>query len=86
MNKRNLATVLWFLAGWSCGSLLAGLYGYPTYLGLLVAIPAAALIRWDPLGTLWSKPKYPVVPRRVVGELPADQAPSGALGSQDTVR
>jgi hypothetical protein len=56
MGKRNLATVLWFLAGWSGGGLLVGLFGLPSLLAFVPGILMAGLIRWDPAGVLWTKP------------------------------
>ena len=46
MNKRNVATVLWFLMGWSLGSVLAILLDLPTLVGgVPLAIASAAFIR-----------------------------------------
>ena len=56
MGKRNLATVLWFLAGWSGGGLLVGLFGLPSVLAFVPGILMAGLIRWDPAGVLWTRP------------------------------
>ena len=55
MNARNLATVLWFFAGWSCAGLVFGLMGLPSVLAVLAAVGPALLIRWDPSGLLWTK-------------------------------
>ena len=54
MNKRNLASVLWFLAGWSGGGLLVGLLGLPDLLAFVPAVVFAALVRVDPGGLMWS--------------------------------
>jgi hypothetical protein len=54
MNKRNVATVLWFLMGWVMGSALAIMVGLPTLLGAMLAFPSAALIRLGPGRRLWS--------------------------------
>jgi len=62
MSKRNLATVLWFLAGWSGGGLVVGLMGMPSILALVPGLLVGALVRWDPAGALWSRPE----PRRRV--------------------
>jgi hypothetical protein len=54
MNKRNLATVLWFLMGWTVGSMLAIVVGLPSILGVLMGIPFAAFIRRGPARRVWS--------------------------------
>jgi hypothetical protein len=56
MRKRNLATVLWFLAGWSGGGLLVGIFGLPSVMAFVPGILMAGLVRWDPAGLLWSRP------------------------------
>ena len=55
MGKRNLATVLWFLAGWSLGGLLVGFMGLPSLLALVPGVLIAGLVRWDPAGMLWTR-------------------------------
>jgi uncharacterized iron-regulated membrane protein len=55
MNKRNLASFLWFLAGWSGGGLLVGLMGLPAILGLVPGIALAVLIRLDFAKFLWTR-------------------------------
>ena len=50
MTKRNLAVVLWFLAGWEGGGLFVGIFGLPWMLGLAPAIVLAAIVLWDPKG------------------------------------
>lgn len=54
MNKRNVATVLWFMTGWTAGAALAVVVGLPTLIGAGVAVAAAAFVRRDPTGHLWS--------------------------------
>lgn len=56
MGKRNLATVLWFLAGWSAGGLLVGIMGLPSLLAFVPGVLIAGLVRWDPTGVLWTRP------------------------------
>lgn len=53
MNKRNIATVLWFLMGWTAGSVAAVMAGLPSAVGLIVGVPFAAAVRWGPVGRLW---------------------------------
>jgi len=55
MAKRNLGAVLWLIAGWSGGGLLAGILGLPTELGLIPGVMLAVLVRWDPTGAIWSR-------------------------------
>jgi|GEM_PF-2327288 hypothetical protein len=54
MNKRNLASILWFLAGWSGGGLFFGLMGLPAILAFVPGIVLAVLIRLEPAKPLWS--------------------------------
>ncbi len=56
MSKRNVATVLWFLMGWTLGSMVAVFSGYPSILGLALGLPVAALVHWG-IGRLWPEPK-----------------------------
>lgn len=90
MGKRNLATVLWFLAGWSGGGLLVGIFGLPSILAFLPGILIAGLIRWDPAGVLWVRPA-PKRRVRPINEL-ADElnrqsaAPAGTLAGIEADR
>jgi hypothetical protein len=56
MNKRNLATVLWFFAGWVGAGGVFAMSGMPADLGIVVGVVIAGLIRWDPAGWIWAKP------------------------------
>lgn len=53
MNKRTLATVLWAMAGWTLGLMVAWLAGLPSLLGPAFAGLFAAIVWWDPTGRLW---------------------------------
>lgn len=55
MNKRNLASILWFVAGWQGGGLLVGLFDLPTVLAFVPGIVMAVVVRWDPKGLFWSR-------------------------------
>jgi hypothetical protein len=55
MGKRNLATVLWFLAGWSGGGMLVGIMELPSLLAFAPGLLLAGLVRWDPAGLLWGR-------------------------------
>jgi hypothetical protein len=63
MTKRNVATILWFLAGWSGGGLVAGLLGLPAIAAFVPGLLIAALVRWDPSGLFW--PRTVAGPRTV---------------------
>ena len=85
MSKRNLATVLWFLAGWSGGGLLVGIMGLPSLLAFVPGLLMAGLVRWDPTGTLWTR-QAPARRVRPINELAAELdrksgAPAGQLAS-----
>lgn len=53
MNKRTLATVLWAMAGWTLGLMLAWVVGLPSLFGPALALLFAAIVWWDPTGRLW---------------------------------
>ena len=55
MNKRNLASVLWFLAGWQVGGLIVVLMDLPWFLGFTPGIVMVLLVRWDPTGLFVSR-------------------------------
>ena len=66
MNKRNVATVLWFFMGWVLGSGLAIVVGLPTILAVLMGIPFAWVIRSGPGRQVWSTKVYTAEPSRPV--------------------
>ena len=53
MNKRNLATTLWFLMGWTLGLVLASTAGIPSLAAPVLGVALAAIVRWDPSGRIW---------------------------------
>jgi hypothetical protein len=87
MNKRNVATVLWFLAGWSGGGLVVGLTGMPALLAFVPGILLAGWVRWDTRGVLWTRS---VTGRRIVpinqlaAELEYKAGASGTVAREDT--
>jgi hypothetical protein len=88
MNKRNVATVLWFLMGWTVGSVLAVMFNLPSYIGIVMGFPFAAAVRYGPLGRLWSEapPRSSVRPADEVAEA-LDRKAAGsapATGEQHT--
>lgn len=71
MTKRNLAAVLWFLAGWTLGALLAAFIGLPYLLAPVLGILFGAIVRWDPTALLWS-PSSPDRRIRPINEVAAE--------------
>ena len=56
MGKRNLAAVLWFLAGWVGAGGVFAMAGINSDLGIGVGGVVAALVWWDPAGWIWARP------------------------------
>lgn len=56
MNKRNLAAILWFLAGWVAAGGIFAMSGMPSSLGIGVGAVVAGLVWWDPAGWIWARP------------------------------
>ena len=56
MKKRALAAILWFLAGWYGGALIAMFTGVSPYIGPILGTVAAALVAGDPFGWIWVRP------------------------------
>jgi hypothetical protein len=69
MNKRIAAGVLWLLAGWYLGNIVAFGVGISDLLGPILGIAAAAVVAGDPLGLIWSgSTQAPTVEVRTVHE------------------
>jgi hypothetical protein len=60
MNKRNLAAVLWFLAGWSGGGLLT-IFGLPSIAAVVPGLLLGGIVLLDPVG--WFSPRRPATKR-----------------------
>jgi len=74
MNKRILGTSLWFLVGWTVGSMLTFFAGLPTGLDVTLATLTAAIVFIDPGHRLWPQG------RRVIKNVPTThRAPGGRL-------
>lgn len=58
MNKRNLASFLWFLVGWQAGGLLVVMFALPAFLAFAPGVALAVLVRWDPT-RLFTRPLEP---------------------------
>jgi len=71
MNKRNLAAVLWFLAGWSGGGLLQ-IFGLPSIAAFVPGLLLGGLVLMDPAG--WFSPGRPSTKRvvRPINEVAAE--------------
>ena len=85
MNKRNLATVLWFFAGWVAAGGVFAMSGLPGDLGAVVGAVVAGLVRWDPAGWIWTRP---VAKRRVrpINEVAAELDRNSGAGAAEPER
>jgi hypothetical protein len=72
MNRRLLATFLWFLVGWTTGSMATYFLGLPEGLNLALAAAVAAVVWWDPAHLLWPQG------RRVLREIPEPKSVPGS--------
>jgi hypothetical protein len=77
MNKRILATFLWFNVGWAAGAMGTFFLGLPAGLDIALATVAAAFVWWDPIHLLWPQG------RRVVKTVPTRQLVGGQRVSSD---
>lgn len=86
MNKRNLASVLWFFAGWVGVGGIFAMTALPPNLGIVVGILVAGLVWWDPRGRIWG-PK-PATQRRVrpINEVAAELDRNAAAGAAEAER
>jgi len=71
MNKRFVATFLWFNVGWTAGAMGTYFLGLPDGLSWVVATVTAAVIFWDPAHLLWTQR------RRIVKTVPTRQLVGG---------
>lgn len=53
MNKRILATFLWFNVGWTTGAMATFFLGLPEGLNIALAAIIATLVWFDPKHLLW---------------------------------
>jgi hypothetical protein len=53
MNKRILATFLWFNVGWTAGAMSTFFLGLPAGLDVALAATLAAVVWFDPIHLLW---------------------------------
>jgi len=71
MKKRALAAILWFLAGWYGGALIAMFTGASPYIGPVLGTVAAALVAGDPFGWIWVRPRKAASPEPEAATSPA---------------
>jgi hypothetical protein len=89
MNKRNVATVLWFITGWTGGALFFGFFNLPELLALVPAVGIAWVVRTDPNHAIWvsEPPKRRVRPiNEVAAELDRRNEGAGVLAESRTPR
>ena len=53
MTKRVATAVLWFMAGWTFGSMGVFFLGLPSGAEVVLSVGLAILV-WDPTGRLWT--------------------------------
>jgi hypothetical protein len=54
--KRIVGTALWFMVGWTFGSMLTYVVDLPeVLLGVAFAVPTAAFVWFDPLHVVWTR-------------------------------
>jgi hypothetical protein len=89
MAKRSIATILWFVAAWTFGSLLAGIFGFTTLVEPVLAVVVAALVWWDPSGRIWTRrPDNTIVRRRIadLARVSETRSPADVRLEADTAR
>ena len=77
MNKRILATFLWFNVGWTAGAMSAYFLGLPDGFSWGLAIILAAVVWWDPAHLMWPQG------RRIVKTVPTRQVVGGRRVAAD---
>jgi len=76
MNKRILATVLWFMVGWTGGSMASFFLGLPDGLNVALAVLIGSVVWFDPAHLLWPQG------RRILKNVPTThRVPGGRLVS-----
>ena len=54
MNKRILATFLWFNVGWAAGAMASFFLGLPEGLNVVLAVVITVVVWFDPAHLLWA--------------------------------
>ena len=78
MGKRIASGVLWLLAGWYLGNILAYHAGWNMLFGPVLGIVAAVIVAGDPFGLLWRRAADPPVTDGVPGQPTVDGATTPA--------
>jgi hypothetical protein len=74
MNKRILATFLWFTVGWTAGAMATFFVGLPDGLNIALAALLAGVVWFDPGHLLWPQG------RRILKDIPTThRVPGGRL-------
>jgi hypothetical protein len=73
MNKRIVATFLWFNVGWAAGAMATFFLGLPEGLNIALAALLAGLVWFDPIHLLWPQG------RRIVKDVPTTHRVAGRL-------
>jgi hypothetical protein len=71
MNKRILATFLWFNVGWTAGAMATFFLGLPEGLSVALALILAGVVWFDPAHLLWPRG------RTIVKSIPTRQLVGG---------
>jgi hypothetical protein len=71
MNKRILATFLWFMVGWTSGAMASFFLGLPDGLNVMLAAGVGAFVWFDPAHVLWPQG------RRIVKDVPTTHRTAG---------
>ena len=72
MNKRSLATFLWFMVGWTAGAMATFFLVLPDGLNIALAVLIGAVVWFDPAHLLWPQG------RRALREIPEAKSAPGA--------
>ena len=64
MNKRILATFLWFNVGWTAGAMATFFLGLPEGLNIALAAVSTAVVWFDPMHLLWGTDRKTRIIRR----------------------
>jgi hypothetical protein len=63
MNKRILATFLWFNVGWTAGAMSTFFLGLPSGLDVALAAILAVVVWFDPIHVLWGTRQARIIRR-----------------------
>lgn len=82
MKVRALATMLWFIAGWSAAGFFTALSGMPQAVAVVGGLAVAMFVWFDPSGRLWGRaPQQRRI--RPADEVAAELDEQAARGSRE---